>query len=141
MVPPLRAVAPSLRWTSYGGGLGDTVAWATVVGPGGWWAASEVAVGVLLQAPRRRYPAHLHPVDERYLVLAGEARLRVGDAERVVGPGSRSTHPAGLVHASTTGAAPLLALWTWLGPVGEPSRLADDDRLRETPALAQVPAA
>ena len=167
LVPPLRRLAPTMTWSSYGRAcdgtacdgtacdgtacdgtacdgtassglagpgptLAEVVAWTTVVGPapdGGTGSpaahlvADDLCLGVLLQAPSSHYPLHSHPAAERYVVLAGTARARVGGREDVLAPGTVSTRGPHEPHDSTTPAAALLVLWTWHGDVTSPSRL------------------
>jgi mannose-6-phosphate isomerase-like protein (cupin superfamily) len=63
-------------------------------------AGADLIVSLWLE-PRGNLPAHLHPQqEERWSVVEGTARVRVGDRERVVGPedGEIVVDP-GTVHA------------------------------------------
>jgi quercetin dioxygenase-like cupin family protein len=49
--------------------------------------------------PGHRAPEHLHPgMEERWTVLAGRARFRVGADEMEAGPGETVVAPAGVPH-------------------------------------------
>ena len=55
----------------------------------------EVAIG-----PGGDVPYHLHPAqEERWEVVRGEVRFRLGDRWTVVGPGERLAAPPGVPHA------------------------------------------
>jgi mannose-6-phosphate isomerase-like protein (cupin superfamily) len=111
-----------LRWT-YGyppnpryPGLKHRIAFTEVLGTTGIWPSQQLLLGFTLIAPHTHYPAHAHPAIELYLVVAGAATWRLGDAPgEVRPPGSVIVHPSGAPHAMTTGVEPLLALFTWRG--------------------------
>ncbi len=110
-----------LRWT-YGyprdlrfPGLERRVAFTEVLGKTGIWPSEQMLLGFTLIAPHTRYPVHAHPAIELYLVIAAAA-WALGDAPAEIRqPGSLIVHPSGAPHAMTTGAEPLLALFTWRG--------------------------
>jgi mannose-6-phosphate isomerase-like protein (cupin superfamily) len=111
-----------LRWT-YGyprdlrfPGLERRVAFTEVLGTTGIWPSRRMLLGFTLIAPHTHYPAHVHSAIELYLVIAGAAAWALGDAPAEIrSPGSVIVHPSGAPHAMTTGAEPLLALFTWRG--------------------------
>jgi mannose-6-phosphate isomerase-like protein (cupin superfamily) len=111
-----------LRWT-YGyprdlrfPGLELRVAFTEVLGKSGIWPSQRMLLGFTLIAPHTHYPAHVHPAIELYLVIAGAAAWARGNAPAEIRPpGSVIVHPSGAPHAMTTGAEPLLALYTWRG--------------------------
>jgi mannose-6-phosphate isomerase-like protein (cupin superfamily) len=111
-----------LRWT-YGyprdsrfPGLERRVAFTEVLGKTGIWPSQRMLLGFTLIAPHTHYPAHVHPAIELYLVIAGAAAWALGNAPAEIRPpGSVIVHPSGAPHAMTTGAEPLLALYTWRG--------------------------
>ena len=63
-------------------------------------------------APGQSQKRHTHgDQDKVYIVLEGEGRISVGDAEERVGPGEAVIAPAGVDHGVVNdGAAPLLLL-------------------------------
>jgi mannose-6-phosphate isomerase-like protein (cupin superfamily) len=118
----LKKLTPRLRWT-YGyppnpryPGLELRIAFTEVLGTRGIWPSRRMLLGFTLIAPHTHYPAHAHPAIELYLVVAGAATWRLGDAPgEIRSPGSVIVHPSGAPHAMTTGAEPLLALFAWRG--------------------------
>jgi mannose-6-phosphate isomerase-like protein (cupin superfamily) len=124
----LPQLSPRLRWT-YGyprdlrySGLERRVAFTEVLGTTGIWPSKQMLVGFTLIAPHTHYPAHVHPAIELDLVIAGAAAWALGDAPgEVRQPGSVIVHPSGAPHAMTTGAKPLLALFTWRGDLATSS--------------------
>jgi mannose-6-phosphate isomerase-like protein (cupin superfamily) len=118
----LLQLTPRFRWT-YGypkdaryPGLESQLAFTEVIGKTGIWPSQRMLLGFTLIAPRTHYPAHVHPAIELYLVIAGAAAWTFGDSSAEIRPpGSVIVHPSGAPHAMTTGAEPLLALFTWRG--------------------------
>jgi mannose-6-phosphate isomerase-like protein (cupin superfamily) len=118
----LAALAQRLRWT-YGyppdpryPRLERRIAFTLVLGPAAIWPSERMLLGFTLIAPHTNYPAHAHPAIELYLVVAGGASWRLGNAPAEIRPpGSVIVHPSGAPHAMITGAKPLLALFTWRG--------------------------
>jgi mannose-6-phosphate isomerase-like protein (cupin superfamily) len=118
----LAKLAPRLRWT-YGyppdpryPGLERRIAFTEVLGNGAIWPSERMLLGFTLIAPNTTYPAHAHPAIELYLVVAGAAAWRVGEAPAEIRqPGSVIVRASSPSHAMTTGAEPLLALFTWRG--------------------------
>jgi mannose-6-phosphate isomerase-like protein (cupin superfamily) len=97
-------------------GLERRLAFTEVLGKTGVWPSERMLLGLTLIAPHTHYPAHVHPAIELYLVIAGAAAWAQGDAQAEIRPpGSVILHPSGAPHAMTTGAEPLLALFTWRG--------------------------
>jgi mannose-6-phosphate isomerase-like protein (cupin superfamily) len=121
----LAPLAQRLRWT-YGypsdpryPGLERRIAFTLVLGSTAVWRSERMLLGFTLITPHTNYPPHAHPAIELYLVVAGAASWRVGDAPAAIRPpGSVIVHPSGAPHAMSTGAEPLLALFTWRGDLG-----------------------
>lgn len=70
-------------------------------------APELLAIQAVWPPGRSRAPAHVHPeAEERWTVLAGRARFRIGDEEVEAGPGETVVAPAGTPHrAWNAGAA------------------------------------
>ncbi len=51
--------------------------------------------------PGHSVPTHSHPHEQIGMVYSGQARLRIGDEEREVGPGDFYCVPAGVPHSDT----------------------------------------
>lgn len=99
-------------------------AYTEILGPRGRVVKEDYALGLLALAPRTLYPAHLHPADESYIVLAGRADWQVAEGPWCEEPpGAIRHHPSTVPHAMRTGAEPLLAAWLWSGNIAEPARL------------------
>jgi hypothetical protein len=115
-------LAPRLRW-KYGypphlgyPGLEKRIAFTQVLGARAIWPSERMLLGFTLIAPHTNYPAHAHPAIELYLVVAGAAEWRIGEAPPAIRPpGSVIVHPSSAPHAMATRAEPLLALFTWRG--------------------------
>jgi hypothetical protein len=128
-------IAPHLRWTQNPNyrrqppspRFLDDYGYAVVAGPvggaQGLAVAPALALGVMLLGPRTVYPAHAHPAVEIYLPL-GPARWQCdGGPWRHRDGGSPIHHASGVVHATATDEAPLLALYLWRGDLGTHARL------------------
>jgi mannose-6-phosphate isomerase-like protein (cupin superfamily) len=103
---PLRADAP---------GLGQSVAFAEIVGPKAPIASDRVCLGLTLLGPRTLYPAHRHPAIEIYYVAAGTAVWTVDGVASEHPPSTFVLHPSQAVHSMETHAEPLLAVYSWSG--------------------------
>jgi quercetin dioxygenase-like cupin family protein len=67
--------------------------------------------------PGQEQPGHRHAVgDKLYYVLAGTARIRIGDEEREVRPGDLVCAPAGEDHAVKNAGSERLALLVMMAP-------------------------
>ena len=129
----LSELAPALAWTySYPARAGQpdlssAVAFSQIIGPGGIRRSDRLRLGLTLIAPGTHYPPHAHPAVETYLVIAGTAFWRLGEAPAAAQPpGALILHPSGAAHAMQTGAEPLLAIWSWRGDVTSPSVSSSD---------------
>jgi hypothetical protein len=79
-------------------------------------ATDSLALGILLLGPKTHYPTHRHPAVEIYVVAAGEAEWRNGEAPwRREAPGSVIRHETMMPHATRTLDEPLLAVYVWQG--------------------------
>jgi quercetin dioxygenase-like cupin family protein len=60
----------------------------------------RVAAELWMNSDAAERPPHLHPkMSEKLSVLAGRARVRVGETEHLLGPGESLDFPAGTPHA------------------------------------------
>jgi hypothetical protein len=90
--------------------------YVVLAGPGGLVATDSLALGILLLGPKTHYPTHRHPAVEIYVVAAGEAEWRNGEAPwRREAPGSVIRHETMMPHATRTLDEPLLAVYVWQG--------------------------
>ncbi|HSI99179.1 MAG TPA: cupin domain-containing protein [Patescibacteria group bacterium] len=53
--------------------------------------------------PDAEVPEHSHPAEQNGMVIRGEMRFRVGDEERVLGPGGTWRILSGVPHSATAG--------------------------------------
>ncbi len=87
-------------------------------------AHPNLALGFLLLGPATTYPDHHHPAAELYLVLHGTAAWRrAGGDWAAHPPGTAIFHDRWQIHATRTGAEPLLALYAWIGDIESPAVL------------------
>ena len=78
----------------------------------------DFAMGLFLLAPDVDYRDHRHPAPEFYLNLTGGSRWRFDFGDwRKLPAGSVLWNEPGAVHATSTGTAPWLSVWAWLGHV------------------------
>ena len=141
IVAAVRDAARALRWRQ-NQSYTDTAflrsyAYAELVGPSGHARHDRYAIGLLYLAPGTFYPAHAHPAEEAYHVLAGASEWWQGelagaasassaaDASALRAPGDRVLHPSGVMHAMRSGSRPLLALYIWRGDIGVAAQLAE----------------
>jgi mannose-6-phosphate isomerase-like protein (cupin superfamily) len=99
-------------------------AYVKIAGPDGMVLSPDTALGLLLIGPKNHYPAHSHPAEEIYMVVAGEAEWQRGGAPwQLQPPGSVIHHEPKVIHAMRTAAQPLLALYAWRGEISTAARL------------------
>jgi quercetin dioxygenase-like cupin family protein len=61
-------------------------------------AGERLMLSFLELAPGAEIPEHSHPHEQAGLILAGRLRFRIGDEERVAGPGEAFLIPPEMVH-------------------------------------------
>ena len=105
-------------------GYMDNYAYAELVGPAGLWPGNDFRMGLLVLGPHLHYLDHNHPAPELYWLLTGPSDWRAGSAGFTSREqGEMIWHPPHVVHATRTGAVPLLALYIWTSDVEQPARL------------------
>jgi hypothetical protein len=109
-----------------GAGYMDNYAYAELIGRKGFFAGDDFLMGLLLLGPGIHYRDHHHAAAELYWLLTGpsEWRRSMGDFE-LRHAGDMIWHEPHIVHATRTGATPLLAVWAWARDVNEPARLTE----------------
>lgn len=106
-------------------GFLDKYASLELAGLSGPLPSERVAIGVILLGPNLDYPSHVHPADEVYHVLSGNAGWwMTGLPWRDLPAGTCIHHPSGIEHAMRMGDAPLLALYSWTGDIATPPSFA-----------------
>jgi mannose-6-phosphate isomerase-like protein (cupin superfamily) len=119
----LTPIARNLPWTAAPSAMlsrhmEGRHAFASLIGPGEFIPSDEIRFGAFLVAPETFYPSHWHAAEEIYLILSGTAEWQAGSAEFSDRPaGSCFRHDAWQPHALKTKAAPMLAIWAWLGDI------------------------
>lgn len=116
------AAGPIARWrdtyrhTAIGADLHRHFGCYELLGQDAPYGTEEMRGFLVYQRPGYHYPAHHHPAEEIYLVVAGEAEFHLdGHASRRLGPGGTVFHPSGVAHALTTHDSPVLAWVLWRG--------------------------
>ena len=99
-------------------------AYCELVGPNGFVVRETLSAGLLYLAPGTFYPAHHHPAEETYFLLAGTSEWAQG-ANGLTSrePGARMDHPSGVSHSMRSGSTPMLALYLWRGDLDTPARI------------------
>ncbi len=132
LLAPLAELSPHLAWVQNPNYVAappspdflDNYGYAVLAGPGGLVASDILALGVLLLGPGTHYPTHRHPATEIYVVAAGEAEWRKGEALwRRERPGSLIRHETMVPHATRALDDPLLAVYLWRGDLKTHARI------------------
>ena len=63
----------------------------------------QVTLAIVELDPNAEVPVHTHPAEQNGMVIRGEMRFRVGDEERLLGPGGTWRILGGVPHAATAG--------------------------------------
>ncbi|MGX9357473.1 dimethylsulfonioproprionate lyase family protein [Roseobacteraceae bacterium S113] len=92
-----------------------------LIGPGGPRTSDQMHAYVVYMPPHLRYPAHHHPAEELYFVLAGEGLFsKDGHAPQALGQGAHMFHASNQWHALETRDHPVMALVLWRNGFGIP---------------------
>ncbi len=129
----IAAVEEGLRWRQspaysdavLGQGFSENYGWAEIVGPHGFFRGDDFLLGLLMLGPHRHYRDHYHPAPELYWPLTGSTEWRKGDGGFALKQaGAAIWHPSMILHATRTGEAPLLTVWSWTRDTATRARLA-----------------
>lgn len=63
----------------------------------------QVTLAIVELDPNATVPEHTHPSEQNGMVIRGEMRFRVGDEERLLGPGGTWRILGGVPHGATAG--------------------------------------
>lgn len=63
----------------------------------------QVTLAIVELDPNASVPEHTHPSEQNGMVITGEMRFRVGDEERLLGPGGTWRILGGVPHSATAG--------------------------------------
>ncbi|MEM9472435.1 MAG: dimethylsulfonioproprionate lyase family protein [Pseudomonadota bacterium] len=89
-----------------------------LLGPDGLVRSDVVRLGLYGMMPGAEYGIRTHPAEEIYIMLAGAADWKRGDAPyRRHVPGERSYHPSMMPHASRTRDLAFLSVYAWHGDI------------------------
>ena len=128
----IAAAEDALRWlqsSTYtdevlGEGFSASYGWAQIIGPDGFFPGDDFLLGLLMLGPGRHYRDHYHPAPELYWPLtSGSLWSRDGGPFAEQPQGAVIWHPPMMMHATKTGEAPLLAVWSWTRDTGTPAKL------------------
>ena len=126
LVSQIRSSRQLLRWTQNSSYTDPEFlgryAYCELLGPKGQVFNDRISAGLLYLAPKTRYPAHAHPAEEIYHLLAGPSEWQVGSGnpeQRL--PGDRMVHGSGVAHSMRSGSSPMVALYLWRGNIGSPA--------------------
>lgn len=147
---PALAAFPHARWSEFyeeqlwSQPFISRFATGECIGPSGRFHSEAIILGLFILGPKTHYPAHAHPAEEFYIVVAGEAEFQVGVGSDFVlkRPGDLILHGSDISHAIRTSTQPLLAIYGWRGALGEPSwyrnDMADENEPKMFPAFAKT---
>ena len=63
----------------------------------------QVTLAIVELDPNAEVPEHTHPSEQNGMVIRGQMRFRVGDEERLLGPGGTWRILGGVPHTATAG--------------------------------------
>ena len=63
----------------------------------------QVTLAIVELDPNAEVPEHTHPSEQNGMVIRGQMRFRVGDEERLLGPGGTWRILGGVTHTATAG--------------------------------------
>lgn len=123
---------PYLQWRQskayndalLGTGFIENYGWCEVIGPNGFFQGDDFLLGLLMLGPNTHYRDHLHPAPELYWPLTSDTLWRKGEeklAPKVAG--TVIWHQPNVIHATKTGAVPLLTIWSWTMDTATPASL------------------
>ena len=89
-----------------------------LLGPTGLVVSSKVRIGLYGMLPHSEYGLRTHPAEETYIMLAGSAFWKLGDAPyRRLFAGERSYHPSMMPHATRTRDDAFMSIYIWDGDI------------------------
>lgn len=111
------------------------------IGPAGRFESNTITLGLFVLGPDTLYPAHAHPAEEFYIVVAGEAEFQKGARPEFVNKRKDDAifHASDVSHAIRTTSQPMLAVYGWRGQLKEPSwfrsDMGDETEAKQYPVL------
>ena len=125
------ASAPLMKWRQiYGDNqqnrFMDRLGCYAIVGEGGPFASAEMRLFVIYMPSNLYYPWHIHPAEELYLVVSGQAVFkREGCSDESLTEGQSMFHESNQPHAIETFDTPMLSLVAWRNHLNTPPILVD----------------
>jgi hypothetical protein len=87
-----------------------------LLGPGGLARSDVVRLGVYGMLPNSEYGIRTHPAEEVFVMLAGQADWKRGNADFTrSGVRGRSYHPSMMPHATRVGTQGFMSAYAWRG--------------------------
>jgi len=131
----VRALADDVAWYQVYQGKGVSASLSEgmlagqVVGQRGLVTSERLRTGFFLLAPGLHYPLHTHAASEIYFAISGMIRIQHGLEGKPfdIGHGRHSYTPSNRLHSLTTGDAPVLLLYIWMGEVDSPNLIWEQD--------------
>jgi len=111
------------------------------IGSVGRFESNAITLGLFVLGPDTLYPAHAHPAEEFYIVVAGEAEFQKGAKSEFVNKRKDDAifHASDVSHAIRTTSQPMLAVYGWRGQLKEPSwfrsDMGDETEAKQYPVL------
>jgi hypothetical protein len=98
------------------------------IGPDGRLYHKDIILGLFVLGPNAQYPAHAHPAEEFYIVLAGKPSWQIGtnSSYHKKEPGAVVVHCSNESHSIRTNNEPLFAVFGWRGKISAKSWYRND---------------
>lgn len=91
-----------------------------LVGPEGFAPSDTLRIGLYGMLSGHKYGIRTHPAEEVFIMLAGQALWKRGDADyEALGPGGRSYHPSMMPHANKTADQAFMSIYVWRGDISK----------------------
>lgn len=98
--------------------LSDTKALVELLGPDGLIKSEKIRLGLYGILPNTEYGTRIHPAEEIFIMLAGQAEWLCGSHfYEIRNSGEYSYHPSSVPHATRTGHKAFMSLYIWSGDV------------------------
>jgi len=99
---------------------------AELIGPHGFFGGNDFLLGLLLLGPGSYYRERIQVAPELYWPLTTSSLWSIsGGCFVAKEQGAMIWHPSMTMHATKTGDAPLLAVWSWVRDTSVPARLVE----------------
>lgn len=130
------AAAPVMRWraiydaTTQDTRFMDKLGCYSIIGKGGPFASDSLRLFIVYMPAGLYYPWHIHPAEEMYMVISGNAVFkRGGAADECLSEGQSMFHESNQPHAIETKEIPMLSLVAWRNHLETPPILINPDEI------------